>query len=113
LLGLLPALVERDLRSFGEALERIQADVGALFAPVQGGAFADPRSAALVELLRTSGLVGVGQSSWGPTLYGFTDAPADARSSILERLLAYPDRPAFVALWTRASRSGAHFQARR
>ena len=38
LMQALPALVERDLSQFGEAVSRIQAVLGNYFAPVQGGA---------------------------------------------------------------------------
>jgi beta-RFAP synthase len=69
LLDLLPALVERDLDSFGEALYEFNARVGEAFAPVQGGVYASPRVAELVAFLRSLGVRGVGQSSWGPTVF--------------------------------------------
>ncbi len=37
MLGVLPAIVERDLAAFGAAIEELQAHVGASFAPAQGG----------------------------------------------------------------------------
>jgi beta-RFAP synthase len=64
LLELLPALVERDVDAFGEALHEFNARVGEAFAPVQGGVYASPRVAELVAFLR-----GAGQSSWGPTVF--------------------------------------------
>jgi len=69
LLGLLPALVEADLDAFGEALTDFNARVGEAFAPAQGGTYAGPRVTALVEHLRHQGARGVGQSSWGPTVF--------------------------------------------
>ena len=69
LLGLLPALVERDLDSFGETLYEFNARVGEAFAPVQGGVYASPRVAEMVAFLRGLGVRGVGQSSWGPTVF--------------------------------------------
>lgn len=69
LLGLLPALVERDVNAFGEALYEFNARVGEAFAPVQGGVYASPREVRLVAFLRGLGVRGVGQSSWGPTLF--------------------------------------------
>lgn len=70
LLGLLPALVEGDLAAFGRALTEIQCVNGGWFAPVQGGAFAPGASAELVRAMRDWGASGVGQSSWGPAVYG-------------------------------------------
>jgi beta-ribofuranosylaminobenzene 5'-phosphate synthase len=107
LLGLLPAVVERDLPRFGEALEEIQRRVGEGFAPAQGGTFARPELKAVVDELRSQGLEGVGQSSWGPTLYGFSDASPGRRLAVLNRL---QDRFGFEggeAFWTSASSQGA------
>jgi beta-RFAP synthase len=69
LLGLLPALVERDMDAFGAALHEFNVRVGKAFAPVQGGVYAGPRVAELVAFLRGQGVRGVGQSSWGPTVF--------------------------------------------
>src|SRR5207244_3042946 len=48
LLGLLPALHERDLPAFGEALYEFNRRVGEVFRPWQGGVYAHPQSEALV-----------------------------------------------------------------
>ena len=69
LLGLLPALAERDLEAFGEALYDFNGRVGAGFAPVQAGTYTNPRTAELIAYLRREGVHGVGQSSWGPTVF--------------------------------------------
>jgi beta-RFAP synthase len=69
LLGLLPAVVERDLEAFGEALYEFNRRVGEGFAPVQGGPYAGPRVAELVAFVRGQGVRGVGQSSWGPAVF--------------------------------------------
>jgi beta-RFAP synthase len=70
LMQLLPALVEADLAGFGAALAQVQEITGGWFAPVQGDVFAPGETRALVERLRAWGAVGVGQSSWGPAVYG-------------------------------------------
>jgi beta-RFAP synthase len=69
LLGILPALVERELDAFGEALHEFNVRVGEVFAPVQGGVYAGPHVAERVAFLREQGVRGVGQSSWGPTVF--------------------------------------------
>ncbi len=68
LLGLLPALRERDIRGFGKHLSIIQRLVGKHFEAYQGGEFREDVEVAL-EFLRTN-TYGCGQSSWGPTVYG-------------------------------------------
>lgn len=69
LLDILPAIVERDLDRFGESLYEYGAAVGDYFADVQGGRYAHPRMRVLVDRLRGAGIRGVGQTSWGPTIF--------------------------------------------
>jgi beta-RFAP synthase len=73
LMGLLPALADADLASFGAALTAIQTMTGRWFAPAQGGTFASGQSEALVRRMAEWGAPGVGQSSWGPAVYGIVD----------------------------------------
>jgi beta-ribofuranosylaminobenzene 5'-phosphate synthase len=79
LMQLLPGLVEEDLASFGAALTEVQRLTGAWFAPEQGGAFAPGPSAALVRGMAEWGAAGVGQSSWGPAVYGLVGGETEAR----------------------------------
>ncbi|USZ71752.1 beta-ribofuranosylaminobenzene 5'-phosphate synthase family protein [Natronosalvus halobius] len=70
---LLPAAAEGRLEAFGEAISTIGHKNGAWYADVQGGVFRPP-AGELVDALASSPVVtGVGQSSWGPTVYGVTD----------------------------------------
>ena len=73
LMALLPALADADLEKFGAALSKIQTVTGRWFAPVQGGTFAPGASQDLVRHMATWGASGVGQSSWGPAVYGIVD----------------------------------------
>ncbi len=70
MLKLLPALAERDIESFGEALTSIQILTGEYFAHVQGGTYSDPEVADTLEFIKGIGVYGFGQSSWGPAVYG-------------------------------------------
>ncbi len=88
----LPALVERDLAQFGEAISRIQTILGNYFAPAQGGArYTSPSVAAAMALLERYGAIGIGQSSWGPT--GFAFAASDDEAQRLVGLVQ-KERPA-------------------
>jgi beta-RFAP synthase len=69
LLGMLPALVERDLPAFSEALYEFNRRVGETFKPWQGGTYRHPLLAEVVHFLRRNGVPGVGQSSWGPAVF--------------------------------------------
>lgn len=107
LLDLLPAVAERNLDGFGAALTEIQLRVGQGFAAAQGGVFARPDLRELVSFLQSEGLAGVGQSSWGPTIYGFFLGSTNQRAAILMRVLARTGWPTGSAFWTEASPSGA------
>lgn len=72
MMNLLPSLVERDIKSFGEALTEIQTVIGDYFAKVQGGTYSSTAAAEGVALLQKLGAYGAGQSSWGPAFYGLT-----------------------------------------
>jgi predicted sugar kinase len=58
---------------------------GECFAARQGGPYNGPVLAGLVEQLRSRGYQGVGQSSWGPTI--FVALPSDAAAVALIREL--------------------------
>jgi beta-RFAP synthase len=73
LMQLLPALVEADLQSFGEALSAVQRITGSWFAPQQGGVFAPGPGEGLIRQMAEWGAAGVGQSSWGPAVYGLVE----------------------------------------
>ncbi len=85
LMQLLPALAEADLAGFGAALEEVQRITGGWFAPAQGGVFAPGETGELVERLRAWGAVGVGQSSWGPAVYGIV-GDAGASRALADRV---------------------------
>ena len=69
LMELIPAVQTRDFESVSTALFEFGRLNGEYFAPIQGGVFADPRMSELANWLRSRGCLGVGQSSWGPTLF--------------------------------------------
>jgi beta-ribofuranosylaminobenzene 5'-phosphate synthase len=85
LMALLPALAEGDLAAFGGALSAIQAITGRWFAPVQGGTFAAGWSAELVRQMADWGAPGVGQSSWGPAVYGIVEG-GDVATRLADRV---------------------------
>ena len=80
LMQLLPALVQGDIGSFGAALSEVQRITGAWFAPQQGGVFAPGAGEALIRRLADWGALGVGQSSWGPAVYGLVEGEAAGRA---------------------------------
>lgn len=57
--------------NFCQLLEEYMRLAARMFAGPQGGSYNGPQVAAAVDLCRKSGLSAVGQSSWGPTVFGF------------------------------------------
>jgi beta-RFAP synthase len=92
LMQLLPALHESDLASFGAALTEIQEIVGRHFAAAQGGsAWSSPKVGQIARKLEALGATGIGQSSWGPSGFAFTDSEAAAQrlySTLVEEATA-------------------------
>ncbi|MHC3437374.1 beta-ribofuranosylaminobenzene 5'-phosphate synthase family protein [Natrialbaceae archaeon A-gly3] len=70
---LLPAAAEGNLEAFGDAIGVVGRKNGAWYADAQGGVFRPPAGELVEVLSNTSVLSGVGQSSWGPAVYGVTD----------------------------------------
>lgn len=86
LTGLLAGLVTEDIAEFGDALGEVQREIGSMFASRQGGVF-HPRAAPVVQALQRLGVGAVGQSSWGPTVYGIVDG-VDRAADVAEGLRA-------------------------
>lgn len=57
------------------SLEIVQQLVGQWFAPAQhDSVYGSPARDSIIKTMKSIGLRGVGQSSWGPTLFGFSQA---------------------------------------
>ena len=99
-----PALLTDDIRAFGEAITEVQQLVGEHFAPYQGGGvYASPTGKRAVELALERGAVGVGQSSWGPTVFALTRGPAAAGALAAELRESLGDD---AVVW--CTRAGSH-----
>jgi beta-ribofuranosylaminobenzene 5'-phosphate synthase len=66
---LVPAVERADFDAFVESAYRFGRESGELFRGAQAGAYASEFAERLVKTLRHRGIRGVGQSSWGPTLW--------------------------------------------
>ena len=75
---MVPAAAMVDFPAFSASLYRYGNLAGNCFSARQGGPYNGPTLTALVELLRSLGSQGVGQSSWGPTLFAVCESQAAA-----------------------------------
>lgn len=73
LMSMLPSILEEDVRNFGSAVSEVQRLMGECFSSIQGGNFISPLSEEIASFMESEGAFGVGQSSWGPTVYGVVE----------------------------------------
>ena len=106
LLGLMPAAIEEDLTCFSQALFELQQIVGQCFIQQQGGLYADPVLTDIVQFVRNLGIEGVGQSSWGPTLYAVTE-DEDRAKWLLKKVQDQFNLPADQLMITAGDNHGA------
>ncbi|MBU6445203.1 MAG: beta-ribofuranosylaminobenzene 5'-phosphate synthase [Alphaproteobacteria bacterium] len=104
LLKVLPAIMEADLEAFGDGLEGMQRyglkriQIARQNEEVRG----------TMNEMRRLGLHGVGMSSWGPALFGFTDADSDKAQEIVKTLETFGDTVGGVrVILTSAAEHGA------
>jgi beta-ribofuranosylaminobenzene 5'-phosphate synthase len=82
LMQALPAVAERDLKTFGAAIYEIQCRIGDYFSSAQGGErFTSADVGDVLEWLRGQGVGCVGQSSWGPTGFAVFENELDAQAT--------------------------------
>lgn len=70
ILHIIPSILRKDIEVFGKAITKLQLIVGEYFSKYQGGIFCCKESEFIVNTMTRYGVAGVGQSSWGPTVYG-------------------------------------------
>ena len=111
LMELLPAVASEDFPAAAAALREFGQLNGSHFAPVQGGVFADPQMSQLAHWLTEQDCVGIGQSSWGPTLWMLCQDEADA-IRCREQIMRHPTSRACTVHLTAAQNEGSIFGVR-
>jgi beta-RFAP synthase len=79
--AIVPAAQVADFVTFAAAVTEFNRRAGEPFRDDQGGPYAGPEVEGIIDGLRQMGAAGVGQSSWGPTV--FTFAPNEAEANAL------------------------------
>ncbi|MBB3977873.1 beta-RFAP synthase [Rhizobium azooxidifex] len=87
LMEIMPAVIEKDIATFGHALTAVQEMLGDYFAPAQGGRFTSPVVEEALMRLGECGAVGIGQSSWGPTGFAFAESQTAAERIVADAAL--------------------------
>ena len=98
-LKMLPSVMERDVENFGQSLTEVQRLVGEAFSSIQGDVFGSRLASNIVDQMLKDGAHGVGQSSWGPTVYGLVEGEAQAKE-LRERTLNFLEENRYKAsIW--------------
>jgi len=91
--GIADAVIQADFARFASSVYEYGRLSGECFAAQQGGPFNGPVLSAIVEQIRQLGYTGVGQSSWGPTMFVATPTEQVARQMVDElKLLRHSDQ---------------------
>jgi beta-RFAP synthase len=72
LMQMIPAMIDKNIELFGDAMTKFDIMFGDYWKDIQGGTYTHPMIEECVNYLLEKGAYGAGQSSWGPALYGLT-----------------------------------------
>jgi beta-RFAP synthase len=103
---MVPAALRSDFEAFSESVYAYGRQAGSCFAPLQGGPYNGSVVTALVERLRRLGVRGVGQSSWGPTVFALA-ASCEEAEALAGQLARLADLPPLETVVTPAAPHGA------
>jgi beta-ribofuranosylaminobenzene 5'-phosphate synthase len=103
----LPGLATGDVELFGAGVEAIDRANGEWYADLQGGIYRPPAGQVIEALRGTSGVAGVGQSSWGPAVWALTtEEAAEGVANRARQTLETHDRGGTVHV-VQATKTGA------
>ena len=96
---LVPAARSGDFETFAESVYQYGYAAGECFSVNQGGPFLTTGIAEFVSFCRETGVPGVGQSSWGPTVYCWfpNQESAEAFRSLLDEKMPNSERKVVVS----------------
>ena len=101
--------VDGGFAKFTEALQEYVDAAGQLFAAGQGGMYNGKSVSRAVELAKETGLRAVGQSSWGPTVFGFAEHQGEAEQTAIKLTELRPNERWQIRICTPA-RQGASWR---
>lgn len=108
----LNALASNEFLPAMNSLELVQHQVGKWFAPAQkDSVYGSPLRDLIIKSMNSSGLRGVGQSSWGPTLFGFSQSSDTEIQSMIDSIKnKHPEIPLNILI-TSASNTGHRLES--
>jgi beta-RFAP synthase len=112
LMCIIPALMENDFSLFSRGITEVQEIMGDYFANSQGGRYASPLVAEVMAWLKSEGVEGLGQSSWGPTGFALIDSETRARELMTKAQAQWRSTPALRLLISLTQNHGAEIEVR-
>jgi beta-RFAP synthase len=103
---LVPAAATDNFSHFAESLYQYGRRSGEIFSARQGGPYNGPIVTSIIEQIRGLGHVGVGQSSWGPTVYVALPSP-EAAEKLIQQLSAQEAASSWEMMISRPCNRGA------
>ncbi len=107
---LVPAARNADFAGFADAVYRFGVAAGQCFKSHQAGIYATEELAAIVSRVRAMGVVGVGQSSWGPTLFTLHPS-AGAAAQFTADCRSWPGADRYEFTTAAPNRGGARIES--
>ena len=80
--GILPAITYKDFKNFAANLTEFQRTTSFFYKNSQKSMFLSPEISKIMKYLKNSSHLGLGQSSWGPVSYIFTESIITAKETI-------------------------------
>tara|TARA_B100000029_G_scaffold516604_1_gene631642 strand:- start:2563 stop:3525 length:963 start_codon:yes stop_codon:yes gene_type:complete len=80
--GIIPSIMYEDYNYFVENIAEFQKITSLYYKKVQQGTFASKKISIIMQYLKKMGIVGTGQSSWGPSSYIFAESTNHAKEII-------------------------------
>lgn len=108
-IDLMQACSEANFANFSTGLDQYMQFAGEIFRSLQGGLYNGEAVIMAVATARNAGLSAVGQSSWGPTVFGFSPSEARAKAAVEVMSLELPASQWHIAL-AKPATHGAQFR---
>jgi beta-RFAP synthase len=106
IMGMLPAIEEKNINEFSSHLNIIEDNAADYFSKSQGGKYSSIYAQEIINFMVENGVLARGQSSWGPALYGLVENDHKALK-IKEKLMdKFPNEIEKIYL-TKAANKGA------
>ena len=89
---LVPGLLAEDYLQFADAVYEFGRRSGEYFAAIQGGPYASATIAKAVKIFRDAGILAVGQSSWGPSVFAIGENRQQLDVAVIQLQKQFGDR---------------------